>query len=69
MSDLDVDQAVVALARRFYMHHVAHKGYTDPRPYPWAPLWALDYAKIAVETYGFDQDGLDELLQQLGKAA
>lgn len=69
MSDRDVDQAIAALARKFYLHHAQHKGWENPQPYPWAPLWAIDYARIAVDTFGFDEDGLSELLQDLGKAA
>lgn len=60
MTDDDIDRAVGALARRLYMHYCEEKNF-DPYPAPWAPRWAMDYARIAVDALGFDTDGLEEL--------
>jgi hypothetical protein len=56
--------AVVTLARKFYMHYCNEKKW-DPRPYPWSPLWAMEYAAIAVECYGYEDDHLDALIHEL----
>ena len=67
-TDHEVDQAVSALARALYLHYCKEKGF-DPYPAPWAPRWAMDYARIAVDAYGFDEAGLTELVEQVAKAA
>lgn len=67
-TDHEVDQAVSALARALYLHYCKEKGF-DPYPAPWAPRWAMDYSRIAVDAYGFDEDGLSELTQRVSKAA
>lgn len=56
----DNGRAVVALARRFYLHYCGEKGW-NPRPWPWSPLWAMEYARVAVDAYGYDDEGLSAL--------
>lgn len=58
----DDGQAISLLARLMYMHYCTEKGF-DPYPAPWSPRWAMDYARIAVGAYGYDERGLDELRQ------
>lgn len=65
----ETGRAIIALARHMYLHYLNHNGESVSRPYPWSPAWALDYAKIAVEAYGFDLDGLDELERHVKVAA
>lgn len=60
MTDQDVNQAVSALARKFYLFYCEEKSF-EPYASPWAPRWAMDYARIAVDALGFDTDGLEEL--------
>ena len=38
---------VVDLARAFYLHFCQVRGYA-PQQSPYAPAWALDYARIAI---------------------
>ena len=68
-TDTDLDLAVTALARKLYLHYCHEKGF-NPYPYPWAPRWAMDYSRIAVDAYGFDTEGLDDLVSEVkGQAA
>lgn len=63
------DAAVTALARALYLHYCEEKSF-NPYPWPWAPRWAMDYARIAVGAYGYDENGLDELTEYVrGEAA
>lgn len=54
------DEAVAMLARLMYTHFQEHRGKT-PRPAPFAPEWAYDYARIAVGYLGVEDDGIDAL--------
>ena len=67
-AEAEVNQAVSALARAMYLHYCQEKDWS-PYPAPWVPRWAMDYARIAVDAYGFDEVGLTELVEQVGKAA
>lgn len=62
--DKQTGEAVVALARKLYLHYCAEKKF-NPRPYPWSPLWAMEYAQIAINAYGFDEDGLEDLQKEV----
>jgi hypothetical protein len=68
MADEMDEKAVALLARRLYLHYAAEKKW-DPYPAPWAPRWAMDYARIAVDSYGYDEQALDELRQELSGVA
>jgi hypothetical protein len=61
------DKAVALLARRLYLHYAQEKNW-QPYAAPWAPRWAMDYARIAVQTYGYDEESVDELRQELTDA-
>ena len=67
-TDQEADQAVSSLARALYLHYCQEKGF-DPYPAPWAPRWAMDYARIAVDAYGFDDEGLSDLSKRVSQAA
>lgn len=54
------DEAVALLARLMYTHFQEHRGKT-PRPVPFAPEWAYDYARIAVNYLGVEGDGIEAL--------
>jgi len=69
MADKEMDEVAIGLlARRLYLHYAQEKDW-EPYPPPWAPRWAMDYARIAVESYGYDEQALDELRQELSGAA
>jgi len=69
MADKEMDETAIALlARRLYLHYAQEKGW-EPYAAPWAPRWAMDYARIAVESYGYDEQALDELRQELSGVA
>jgi len=57
-------EAMVALARKLYLHYCKEKAF-NPRQYPWSPLWAMEYAQIAVDAYGFDDEGYEDLLKEI----
>lgn len=59
--DTDTDLAVHTLARRLYLHYCQVRDFS-PHASPYTPPWALDYARLAVKAYGFDQDGLETLM-------
>jgi hypothetical protein len=63
----DTDRAVLMLARAMYVHYCGEKSF-DPYSAPWVPRWASDYARIAVEAYGFDDEGVQELSHELTAA-
>jgi hypothetical protein len=54
------DEATAMLARLMYIHFQEHRSKT-PRPAPFAPEWAYDYARIAVGYLGVDDEGIDSL--------
>ena len=54
------DEAVAMLARMLYVHFNEHRD-KAPRPAPFAPEWAYDYARIAVSYLGVEDDSLDAL--------
>lgn len=54
------DEATAMLARLLYIHFSEHRG-KAPRPAPFAPEWAYDYARIAVGYLGAEDDGIDAL--------
>jgi len=66
-NDMD-DKAIALLARRLYLHYAQEKNW-EPYAAPWAPRWAMDYARIAVQSYGYDEQALDELRQELSGVA
>lgn len=61
-------EAVAALSRVLYLHYCKEKGF-DPYPAPWSPRWAMDYARIAISTFGYDESDLNELNDRLAGAA
>ena len=32
---------------------------------PWVPKWAVEYARVAVSAYGYDDEALDEAISSL----
>ena len=54
------DEATAMLARLLYIHFSEHRD-KEPRPAPFAPEWAYDYARIAVSYLGAEDDGIDAL--------
>lgn len=52
-SNEDEERAVRALARRLYLEYCDERNH---KPYagPWVPRWAVSYARVAVDAYGFD---------------
>jgi len=63
-TSVDDDQAIGLLARLMYLHYCQTKGF-DPYPAPWSPRWCIDYASIAVRSFGYDDNGVNELKQTL----
>jgi hypothetical protein len=66
-NDMD-DKAIALLARRLYLHYAQEKNW-EPYAAPWAPRWAMDYARIAVQSYGYEEQAVDELRQELSGVA
>lgn len=65
MSDAMSDQrATLMLARFLYHAYCKEKGFTPYAP-PWVPRWAIDYAQLAVKVYGYTDEAVDELQQDL----
>lgn len=64
MSDTDDTRAVHLLARFMYHYYCKEKGFT-PYAAPWVPRWAIDYAELAVKMYGYTDEAVDELHQEL----
>lgn len=54
------DQVTAALARMIYVHYRAYNN-KEPRAVPFAPLWAYDYADIAVAYLGIESADLDAI--------
>jgi hypothetical protein len=54
------DQVTAALARMIYVHYREHNN-KDPRAAPFAPLWAYDYAGIAVAYLGIESADIDAI--------
>lgn len=54
------DEAAAMLARMLYVHFSEHRE-KPPRPAPFAPEWAYDYARIAVSYLGVEDDAIDAL--------
>lgn len=64
MTSNDDQKATYLLARILYHYYCKEKGFTPYAP-PWAPRWAIDYAEIAVKWYGYTDEAVDELQQEL----
>ena len=65
MTDND-QKATLMLARFLYHHYCKEKGFT-PYTAPWAPRWAIDYAELAAKVYGYTDEAVDELQDDLSK--
>ena len=50
------------LARAMYLRWCEDKGF-DPRPGNYADAGSIDYAKVAVDILGYDQNAIDYLLK------
>jgi hypothetical protein len=62
--DMTEDQQVeYYLARKFYLRLMKHRG-KEPLPAPFAPEWAYEYAAIAHEALGHDEDAIAVLESQ-----
>jgi len=48
------------LSRRMYLSLCKHKGF-EPRPQPYVDPAMMEYAHIAVEALGYDEEVLDDL--------
>lgn len=57
--------AVQGVGRLIYLHYCDHKRF-DPKPVPYVPGWAVDYARVAVDALGFDEDAFTDLMEQAG---
>jgi len=57
--------AVLALGRLMYEKYCDHNRF-DGKPAPYVPGWATDYARIAIDAFGYDDDGLDDALTRTG---
>lgn len=64
MPTTDDQKAVQVLARLLYRHYCKEKGFTPYAP-PWAPRWAIDYADLAVRAYGYEDQAVEELQEEL----
>lgn len=65
MSDVMADQRATAILARYLYHaYCKEKGYSPYAP-PWVPRWAIDYAQLAVQAYGYTDEAVDELQQEL----
>lgn len=60
----DDQKATYLLARILYHYYCKEKGFS-PYAAPWAPRWAIDYAELAVKWYGYTDEAVDELHQEL----
>jgi hypothetical protein len=63
IEDLYVKQL---LARIMYLQWCKYKGYT-PRTFPYVDAGSRDYAGIAVDTLGYDDDSIAEMEAMLEK--
>lgn len=57
-------KAVSLLARMLYHYYCKEKGFTPYAP-PWVPRWAIDYAELAVQYYGYTDEAVDEITVKL----
>lgn len=57
------DIAVQALAQRIYVKYCDTKGFKPHRN--WVPRWAVEYSEVAVDTFGYDDETLDEVLAEM----
>lgn len=57
--------AVQGLGRVLYLHYCEHRKF-DPKPVPYVPGWAVDYARVAIDVLGFDEDGFDDVMSRAG---
>jgi hypothetical protein len=65
MSDNERDDlAVLTLARMIYIRYCDNRSFT-PYEAPWVPKWAVEYARVAVSAYGYDDEALDEAISSL----
>ncbi len=65
MSDVMADQRATAMLARFLYHaYCKEMGYSPYAP-PWVPRWAIDYAQLAVQAYGYTDEAVDELQHEL----
>lgn len=65
MSDVIADQRATAILARYLYHaYCKEKGYSPYAP-PWVPRWAIDYAQLAVQAYGYTDEAVDELQHEL----
>lgn len=55
--------AVQGVGRLIYLQYCGHKHF-DPKPLPYVPGWAVDYARVAVDALGFDDDAFNDLMEQ-----
>lgn len=64
MSSSEDQKAVHVLARYLYHYYCKEKGFAPYSP-PWAPRWAIDYAELAVKAYGYTDEAVEELEQEV----
>ncbi len=63
ISDVAEDAYVTGLlARAMYLRWCEHKGF-DPRAGMYADAGSMDYARVAVDILGYDQNAIDHLLK------
>jgi hypothetical protein len=62
----DYQRAIHTLARVMYHFYCQEKKFT-PYAQPWVPRWAIDYAELAVKHYGYTDEAVDELTEDLDK--
>ena len=63
ISDVAEDAYVTGLlARAMYLRWCEHKGF-DPKPGMYADAGSMDYARVAVDILGYDQNAIDHLLE------
>lgn len=66
INDEMMDQlAVQGLGRLLYLQYCEHRNF-DPKPVPYVPGWAVDYARVSIEVLGFDEDGFKDVLTRAG---
>lgn len=63
ISDVAEDAYVTGLvARAMYLRWCEHKGF-NPKPGMYADAGSMDYARVAVDILGYDQNAIDHLLE------
>lgn len=55
MGKMEREYVKSQLARKFYLAHCAHRGF-EPRER--VDSWAYEYAEIAIDTLGYDEQDL-----------